>query len=480
MKILVTGANGYIGKRIIPVLLENGHHVVCAVRDRRRLNLSPSIMKQVEVAEVNFLENFNDEDLPRDIDVAYFLIHSMAGSIRNFMELEKITAHNFISYTNKTTAKQIVFLSGIINDDQHLSLHLQSRLNVEKVLKQGQVPVTVLRAGIIVGSGSASFEIIRDLTEKLPVMVAPRWVNSKSQPIAIRDVISFLTGVTENDQTLGKTFDIGGPEVLTYKQMLLKYARVRKLKRFLFVVPVMTPRLSSYWLYFLTSTSYKLAVNLVDSMKINVVARDNQLQDLLGIDPLPYEKAIERALENIDQNMVVSSWKDAFIASRSSENLNEFIEVPSHGCFTDQQKVPVPHNSRQVLEKIWSLGGQNGWYYANRLWLFRGFVDKLAGGVGLRRGRTNPDTIHAGDALDFWRVLVADKEKRRLLLFAEMKLPGEAWLEFMIKSENGQDYLYQTATFRPKGIAGRLYWYSLLPFHKLIFKGMAKRIGEGK
>jgi len=344
---------------------------------------------------------------------------------------------------------------------------------VERILGEGSFHLTTLRAGIIVGSGSASFEIIRDLVEKLPVMIAPRWLNTKSQPIAIRNVIQFLTGILKKEECYGHSYDIGGPEVLTYREMILRFASVRNLRRWVGVVPVMTPKLSSYWLYFITSTSYKLAVNLVNSMKVEIICRDNDLQELLGIELLNYDQAVQLAFDHIAQQEVVSSWTDALSSRTLEQGISGLIKVPSYGCFKDRRMLEVSDEA-SVLEKIWSIGGKNGWYYGNWLWALRGFLDKLVGGVGLRRGRRSPTQLRAGEALDFWRVLYANRSEQRLLLYAEMKLPGEAWLEFSIA--DGQ--LMQVATFRPLGLLGRLYWYAVLPFHGFIFRGMIKRIGR--
>jgi len=478
MKILLTGANGYIGRRIIPVLLDMGHQLICCVRDQNRTGFARN-KEGIEIFEVDFLKEIDLEKSPHDFDVAFFLIHSMATSTENFEELEKRTARNFLNFVERSNAKQIIFLSGLINDEVKLSRHLQSRLNVEEILKKGKVPVTILRAGIIVGSGSASFEIIRDLVEKLPVMVTPRWLNTRCQPIAVRDVIKYLTGVVLNKSCFHKIFDIGGPDILTYKEMLLQYAEVRKLKRWIFILPVMTPRLSSYWLYFITATSYKLAVNLVNSMKIDVVCRNRDLEEMLEVNPISYRKSIELAFQKIEQNIVLSSWKDAIVSSSGFDKIADHIEVPSFGCLTDTQKIEVDNQPQKVIEKIWAIGGETGWYYGNWLWRIRGTMDKMVGGVGLRRGRTNPNQIFPGDALDFWRVLVADKKTGRLLLYAEMKLPGEAWLEFSIQSQNGKKFLIQQATFRPSGLTGRLYWFFMLPAHYFIFRNMAIRIARG-
>ncbi|WP_299796956.1 SDR family oxidoreductase [uncultured Maribacter sp.] len=475
MKILLTGANGYIGMRILPQLLEMGHEIVCAVRDETRLSVDKETRQQIDVIEIDFLEEPKENVVPKDIDAAYFLIHSMSSSTQDFDEMEAKTAENFNKYVANTQIQQVIYLSGIVNDN-NLSKHLQSRKNVEDILYQGNFKLTVLRAGIIVGSGSSSFEIIRDLCEKLPVMITPKWVLTKTQPIAIRDVITFLTGVLGNEKTYNDSFDIAGPNVMTYKEMLHKYAEVRGFKNWIWTVPVMTPKLSSYWLYFVTSTSYKLALNLVDSMKIEVVAKDTRLQDILGITPHTYKEAIDLAFKKIEQNLVISSWKDSMISGRFVDNLEKHIQVPKYGVLKDYKQLKIS-NPEEVLERIWSIGGETGWYYGNWLWKIRGFMDKLSGGVGLRRGRTHAHKIFAGDSLDFWRVLLADKKAKRLLLFAEMKLPGEAWLEFKIDENN---VLHQTATFRPRGLRGRLYWYSIVPFHYFIFGGMIKNIANQK
>ena len=406
MKILLTGANGYIGMRLLPQLLEDGHQIICAVRDKNRLPIDSDTLKRIKVWEVDFAEDVHLESMPKDIDAAYYLIHSMSGSTTDFDEIEARSAVNFNIYMAETSVKQVVYLSGIINQ-QELSKHLSSRKKVEEILYHGNYHLTVLRAGIVVGSGSSSFEIIRDLCEKLPIMVAPKWLKTKIQPIAIRDVIAFLSGVLNNEKCYDKSFDIGGPDVLTYEQMLQQYVKIRGLKLWIISVPIMSPRLSSYWLYFVTSTSYKLAVNLVDSMKMEVVAKDNELQDILNIKPLTYKEAIENAFIKIEQNLVISSWRDSLVSGRFTD-LKNFIQVPQYGCLKDQKILKVS-NPEKVLDNIWSIGGKKGWYYGDSLWKIRGFMDRLVGGVGLRRGRTNPTKINAGDALDFWRVLYADR-----------------------------------------------------------------------
>jgi uncharacterized protein YbjT (DUF2867 family) len=483
MKVLLTGANGYIGVRLLPALIEQGHEVILCLRDKSRINLPSELETHVSFFEVDFMEavDVHDANTPLEFDAAFYLIHSMS-SRGDFEEKEKRCAQNFVDYIDASSATQLVYLSGIINENEALSKHLRSRLQVEEILKTAKAKHTVLRAGIIVGSGSASFEIIRDLSEKLPIMVTPRWLNTKCQPIAIRNVIFYLRDVLFNEACYNQVFDIGGPEVLTYKQMLLQFADVRGLKRYIYTIPIMTPKLSSYWLYFVTATSYRLAVNLVNSMKIDVVADNQPIKDILPQKLFSYKEAVRLAFNKIEQNLVVSSWKDSLVTtSRRFKKLSNFIEIPKHGVFKDIKTRSIKHNSReQVINNIFSIGGNRGWYYATFLWKIRGFMDKLAGGVGLRRGRTTVNKIYVGDALDFWRVLVADREEGRLLLYAEMRLPGEAWLEFCVDDSNGELRLNQNATFRPKGIWGRVYWYTVLPFHYFVFNGMITNIEKYK
>ncbi|WP_010181891.1 SDR family oxidoreductase [Aquimarina agarilytica] len=474
MRILLTGANGYIGMRLLPLLIDNGFEVICCVRDKNRFNVSEELLSKIEVIEVDFLHDINTTDFPKNIDVAYYLIHSMTSSTEDFDRKEALSAMNFNSYMKAAQTKHVIYLSGIVNDNK-LSKHLQSRKNVEQILYKGLPYVTVLRAGIIVGSGSSSFEIIRDLCEKLPFMITPKWVNTKTQPIGIRDVLRFLINTPLNKKTYNQSFDIAGPNVITYKEMLYLYAKYRKIPLYIVTLPVMTPKLSSYWLYFVTSTSYKLAINLVDSMKVPVIAKDKSLQNLLGLQPMTYTKALQLAFTSIKQNQVVSSWKDSMVSGRFKKDLQKYISVPTNGCLFDHKQLKI-NTPDEALERIWAIGGETGWYYGDWMWKIRGHIDKAFGGVGLRRGRTHLNRIDSGDVIDFWRVLVADKAEKRLLLFAEMRLPGEAWLEFSIDNNNN---LHQTATFRPKGLAGRLYWFSMLPFHYFIFNKMLHHIAHG-
>ncbi|WP_375240891.1 SDR family oxidoreductase [Polaribacter sp.] len=473
MKILVTGATGYIGKRLIPLLINDGHTIVCPVRDKKRAQNYYKNQKNIELIEADFLNGHTLEAIPKDIDIAYYLIHSMSNSAKEFHTLEEKCAFNFKRFAEKSNLQQVIYLSGITNDT-NLSKHLLSRKNVENALASDTYALTTFKAGIIVGSGSSSFEIIRDIVEKLPAMIAPKWLNTKTQPLAIRDVLSFLHKALNKKELFNTSHDIFGPEVLTYKEMLLQFAEVRKLKRYILTVPVMTPKLSSYWLYFVTSTSYKLASSLVNSMGVEVIGKKSDINNLLNVKPMSYKEAVKLAFKKIEQNSIVSSWKDSYVSSGKLKNfVHEFINVPEYGCFKDFKKRKVK-NKKRALDRIWAIGGETGWYYGTFLWKIRGFIDQLFGGAGLRRGRRHPTELNAGDALDFWRVIYADKEKGKLLLYAEMILPGEAWLEFKI--EDG--HIYQTATFRPHGLAGRLYWYSVMPFHWFVFNGMIQNINK--
>ena len=473
MKILLTGTTGYIAKRLALQLLEDNHELVCCVRDMERIPDEIEEHPRCKFIKVDFLKPESVE-IPSDIEAAYYLIHSMSNSKNDFEKLERQCSQNFKELVNKTECNQVIYLSGIVNDDS-LSKHLKSRLQVENTLKSNDYALTTFRAGIIVGSGSASFEIIRDIVEKLPVMITPKWLNTKTQPIGVRDVLTYLSNALGNKKLFDKSYDIFGPEILTYKEMLLQFAEVRGLKRYILTLPVLTPKLSSYWLYFVTSTSFQLASALVDSMKVEVIGKPSDINSHIDIDPMSYKTAVNLAFQKIQQNEVVSSWKDAVSSGIFNDQLSKHIELPHYGCFKDVRFREVT-DEEFTLNQIWKIGGRNGWYRFNRLWKIRGHVDKLFGGVGLRRGRTHDTYLEPGDPLDFWRVLFADKNEKRLLLFAEMKLPGEAWLEFKIVKNK----LYQRAVFRPKGVWGRLYWYSVLPFHAFVFNGMIDALVKKK
>jgi len=422
MKILLTGSTGYIGKRLLQQLLEQGHEVICMVRNLERLMTTEQPLSGFTGIEIDLLNPVPESLVSKDFDVAFFLIHSMSTSIGEFMEEEARSAGNFADFVRQSDCKQVIYLSGISNSEK-LSRHLQSRKNVEEILRNSGKHLTVIRAGIIVGSGSASFEIIRDLMEKLPILVAPTWVNTLCQPVAVGNVIKYLTGCMLNPVTYDEAFLIGGADVLHYNEMLLPYAEVRGLKRRIYVVPFISPRISSYWLYFVTSTSYYLAVNLVNSMKVEVVCKDTRLKDILNITPLTYKEACSRALERINLDTVQSSWTDA-VSFKKPGQLFQYLDVPLFGVLRDRRKFKIKGDPQVVLNRFFSIGGDTGWYYADWIWKVRGLIDKMAGGVGLRRGRRSVSELNPGDSLDFWRLLIADREIKRLLLFSELKVSG--------------------------------------------------------
>jgi len=459
--------------RLLPALLELGHRVTVQVRAAERF---PSHQFENFIAQgsLSLLEaDFLGElpEVPEGIDVAYYLLHSM-GTGAGFHEKEVECARAFQKWID---ARLVVYLSGLIPNGP-LSPHLSSREEVNQILRSGSVPVTTLRASVIVGSGSASFEIIRDLSEKLPFMITPKWTETPCQPIAIRNVIEYLTGLLGLEKAWGEEFDIGGPEVLTYRELLVGYADARGLRRSIVSVPFLTPGLSAKWLYLVTATSYPLAQSLVESLINETVCRDGRIQELIPQKLLTYREAIEKAFVRIAQNRVPSSWFDSLASGKFDPAFLRAVRVPGHGVLRDTQRYPLQAPREDVLEMVWSIGGKNGWPSMNWAWKCRGWVDRLFGGIGLRRGRRHSEELKPGDALDFWRVILADRQsdphRARLILVGEMKMPGEAWLEF----EVSETELKQTATFRPKGLLGRAYWYAVLPLHLCLFPQMARKL----
>ncbi len=475
MNILLTGANGYVGLRLLSALLEGGHTVHAVVRDAGRLPMDELAVhrERLRILEADMGEPGPDLAFPADIDVAYFLVHAMGGG-SDFAEREATIARNFTAAVDRTKARQIVYLGGIAPAQGELSEHLESRRNVERLLGESRVPLTALRASIIVGSGSASFEIIRDLTEKLPVLITPRWTRNRCQPIGIRNVIGYLVGVAGNEATFGRGFDIGGPEILTYESLLRQYAEERKLPRRLISVPFLTLRLSSYWLWSMTSTTFRIASALVDSLAHDTICRDDAIREIVPQELLTYRQAVEKAFVRIAQNHVPSAWYDALASGTLLPSRLRSIHPPQHGVVTDRRVCKLEAPREAVIAAIWSLGGRRGWPSMNWAWRVRGMMDRAVGGIGVRRGRRDPHNLRAGDALDFWRVVLADRTDGRLILFAEMRLPGEAWLEFEVKD----GALRQTATFRPLGLLGRLYWLGCLPFHAVLFPRMARMLAS--
>jgi uncharacterized protein YbjT (DUF2867 family) len=479
LRILVTGANGYIGQRLIRDLLQNANEVYAMVRHESRLQVEKFAKKhpkaKLHIIKADLLEPDTLKNIPSDVDVAYYLVHSMSGQTsKDFQDLEKQCAYNFVKRMNQTNLKQVIYLGGIANSDD-LSQHLRSRVNVEEILQTAKFSSTILRAAIIIGSGSASFEIIRDLTEKLPIMLAPKWITTKCQPIGIKNVLEYLQGVMLKEEAYDKVFDIGGPDVLSYRAMLYGYAKARGLKRWIFSTYFLPPRFSARWVSLITTADFSLAKNLVSSLKNEVIVKKTGIEKIVPIKCYSYEESLQRSLIKISEEGVFSSWKDAFIYMDTKNFVD--IEVPEHGCLFDRQEFIFDRDIEEVKDNVWSIGGKRGWYYWDWAWEIRGLLDIIFGGVGLRRGRRGGLELFQGDALDFWRVLKADRYHGHLALYAEMKLPGEAFLEFIVdKNSKGQNRLRQIATFRPAGLWGRLYWFLMMPAHVFIFKGMAKNI----
>ena len=483
MHILLTGANGVYWPAAAAVAAGSGAPGdVSGARPATFPRAHAAPRKTSRWCQGDLRQADSLPELAADIDAAYYLVHSMSTNGKDFFKAEQESATNFVGMLTATHCRQIIYLSGLVHEEAgELSEHLRSRQAVEEVLRTAsEAALTVLQASIVIGSGSASFEIIRDLTEKLPVMVTPRWLNSRCQPIGVRDVMFYLTTVLDNTVCFNQTLEIGGPDVLRYKDMLLMLAEERGLKRRIITLPLLTPRLSSWWLYLVTSTSFSLARSLVDSLKHDtVVDPARSIQRLIPHECMSYREAVQLAFQRIEQNEVVSRWTDTLSGSRLPARYLDMVQVPQHGVVRDQQARSFTRDPEAVLDNIWRIGGQRGWYKTDWLWRLRGWLDRLVGGVGLRRGRRSATDLRPGDPVDFWRVLVADRAARRLLLYAEMRLPGDAWLQFEIcpdEKKSGAWCLRPTASFRPKGLAGRLYWYAMLPFHYVIFRGMIENL----
>lgn len=470
-RVFVTGATGFIGKRLVAILLQEGHTVyaLCRIQGMKIGSMSHP---NLHIVYGDLEEPEKITQLPNEIDAAYYLVHSMAKKIKDLEEKEGQIAENFVSLMNRVRCQQMIYLGGIIDPHSKLSVHLRSRKMVEEILKKGSSSLTVFRSSIIIGSGSASFEIIRDLVEKLPLMIAPRWVKSRCQPIAIADVLFYLKKALLNQAVYGKTFDIGGPDVYTFKEVLLRYAHFRKLKRFILDVPCLTPKISSYWLVLMTRVRYSLCSYLVESMKSDSICLNKEINNIIPHQCITLDEAFERAFFKIANNQVESTWMDAWVIDQKSPDIAKFCQIPTEGCFREVRKKAIKDSKKQVIERIWRIGGDQGWYGINWAWKVRGLIDKIFHGPGMNRGRRHASELELGDSIDFWRVVKADKEQGDLILYAEMRLPGIAWLEFQVDDH----FVYQITVFQPKGVFGRVYWYLMLPFHALIFNTMIRRI----
>lgn len=472
MRILVTGATGYIGGRLVPHLLAAGHQVRCLARDPARLALHPW-RSEVEVVAGDVLERDSLTAALDGCDAAYYLVHSMDGG-GDFDVRDRRGAETFRDAAATTGLGRIVYLGGLGAAGESLSKHLRSRQEVGAILASGPTPVTELRAAVIIGSGSVSFEMLRYLTEVLPVMTTPTWVQTRCQPIAIRDVLEVLVRVLEEPEPVGRVHEIGGPDVLTYAEMMQVYAEEAGLRRRLIIpVPVLSPGLSSRWVGLVTPLPAGVARTLIDSLRNEVTVSDDSLLRSLDIHPLPYREAVRLALRRTVEGEVATRWSDA---AHNPASVQAFDPAWAGGTvLSDRSEVTCAAPAPAVFRTICRIGGDTGYYTMDWAWALRGLFDKLVGGVGLRRGRRHPTELRPGEALDFWRVadLVPD---RRVLLKAEMRVPGEAWLEWTVEPAGSGSRLVQTARFVPRGLLGRLYWLALIPFHALIFPRMARRI----
>ncbi len=471
--ILVTGATGYVGGRLVPRLLAAGYRVRCLVRDPARLQGRPWF-EQVEVVQGNVLEPDTLPAAMQNVTAAYYLIHSISGSA-DFHDRDVQAARNFGQAAGAAGVGRIIYLGGLGDPDTDLSQHLRSRQQTGETLRDGEVPVTEFRAGVVVGSGSVSFEMIRYLTERIPVMICPRWIYTRTQPISIRNVLDYLVAALETAESTGKIIEIGGADVLTYGEMMLGYADVRGLRRYLVPVPVLTPRLSSYWVHWMTPIPAEIARPLIQGLRNEVVVRDDTARRLFPqIEPMGYKAAVSRALKRLEGRQVETAWSDALVTSQG--DIAPVILTTQAGMIFERRQQLVDAPVQAVYRAFTGLGGKRGWLYFDWAWQIRGLLDRLVGGVGLRRGRRDPDELRVGDALDFWRV-EAVEPTQLLRLRAEMKVPGLAWLQFEAKPHQEQTLLLQTAFFAPKGLFGWLYWYGLYPVHAAIFSGMIQRLG---
>jgi uncharacterized protein YbjT (DUF2867 family) len=475
MLLLLTGVTGYIGGRLVPQLIEAGYRIRVLVRDRNRLQ-GRAWLNQVDVVEGDVLDPASLPTAMSGVTAAYYLIHSMSSSV-DFDQRDLQAALNFGNAARANDVKRIIYLGGLGDPNSDLSKHLRSRQETGQALKKSGVPVTEFRAAIVVGSGSISFEMIRYLTERVPVMVCPRWVFTRVQPIAINDVLDYLVTALETPDSAGRIIEIGGSEVLNYGDMMLGYAQARGLRRFLLPVPVLTPRLSSYWVHLVTPIPASIARPLIDGLRNEVVVRDSIARDLFPqLEPMDYPSAVSLALSELEARHIETSWSDALVNSQG--DIVPVVLSIQEGMILERRQRIVATTPDMVFRLISRLGGQTGWLYLNWAWRLRGWMDRLVGGVGLRRGRRDPEAIRIGDAIDFWRVEAVDPDKR-LLLRAEMKVPGRAWLQFEAYAhQGGQTRLVQTAFFAPKGLSGLAYWYLLYPIHRLIFAGMIRNLAR--
>ena len=472
--ILVTGATGYVGGRLVPRLLDAGYHVRVLVRDPARLQ-GRSWLDKVEVVTGNALDEGSLVKAMEDVSVAYYLIHGKQGGKVN-AEHDMQMARVFADTAEKTKIERIIYLGELVDPTSDLSPYLRSRHETGTILRYSSVPVTEFRAGMIVGSGSALFEMIRYLTEREPLLICPAWFFSEAQPIAIRDVLSYLLAAIETPESAGKLIEIGGTTRLTYAEMLLEYARERGLKRSLIRTPFYAPRLSAYWVHMVTPIHWRLVLPLIEGLRARLIVRDEAAKKLFPqIDPIDFKTAVHLALGRIHRDNVETSWADALVTVAG--DIKPYKFTVEDGMFIETRQALLDLDPETVFRSYMGIGGERGWLYMDWAWGMRGWLDKAVGGVGLRRGRRHPDDVHVGESLDFWRV-EAVEPNQLLRLRAEMKLPGKAWLEFKSEPQDSKTLFTVTAFFAPHGLFGFLYWYAMWMPHRFIFDGLTRRIAS--
>ncbi|MDH4065150.1 MAG: SDR family oxidoreductase [Acidobacteriota bacterium] len=473
MHVLITGATGYVGGRLVPRLVAAGHAVRCMVRDPARLQGRPWL-DQVQITRGDVLDEPSLAASLEGIDVAYYLVHSL-GSGHDFEARDLRAARAFGRAARQAGVGRIIYLGGLGDPSTDLSEHLRSRQQTGDALREAGVPVTEFRAAVIVGAGSLSFEMIRYLTERVPIMICPSWVYTRIQPIAVRNVIDYLAAALDVPESAGQVVEIGGADVITYGEMMTRYAALRGLRRLLVPVPVLTPRLSSYWVHLVTPIPSAIARPLIEGLRNEVVVRDPRAQTLFpDIRPVGYDRAVAAALDRLDAGAVETAWTDALASSQG--DVPPVVLTTQDGMVIEHRQLVIEATPAQAFGAFSRLGGDTGWLYMNWAWQLRGVFDRLVGGVGMRRGRRHPHDVRVGDALDFWRVEAVEPDSL-LRLRAEMKVPGRAWLQFKAQPQGpGRTLLSQTAFFAPRGLWGLIYWYALYPVHQLIFSGMIRRV----
>ncbi len=472
--ILVTGVTGYVGGRLTPKLLEAGYRVRCLARDPSRLQ-GRSWLNKVEVVQGDALSIDDLTQAMQGVSVAYYLIHGMQGG-KVSAERDLQVARNFARAAEAARIENIVYLGELVDPAANLSPYLRARHETGYLLRYGKVPVTEFRAGMIVGSGSILFEMIRYLTERQPMLICPAWFYSQAQPIAIRDALSYLTSALKTPESVGRVIEIGGPAHLTYAEMLLEYAKERHLKRWLIPTPFYAPRFSAYWVHLVTPIHWRIVAPLIEGLRENLIVRDDAAKKIFPhIKPIDFRTAAHLALGRIQKDKVETSWSDALVTVLGDVKPYQFIV--EEGMYIERRQVLLDLKPEDIFRAYTGVGGERGWLYMNWSWALRGWIDKIIGGVGLRRGRRHPDEVHAGEALDFWRVESVEKNTR-LRLLAEMKAPGKAWLEFESIPQDGKTLFTVTAYFAPHGVSGFLYWYAMWPFHKFIFDGLTRRLAS--